>query len=77
MKKTLALIAIVAAMNSYAQGTWAPYASVLRLAVGDPHDAFAWQSVLEPHILANVGVARSAVHDRGTAKKNCPGYVFF
>ena len=28
MKKTLALIAIVAAMNSYAQGTWAPYASV-------------------------------------------------
>ena len=28
MKKTLALVAIVAAMNSYAQGTWAPYASV-------------------------------------------------
>jgi len=28
MKKTLALIAIVATMNSYAQGTWAPYASV-------------------------------------------------
>lgn len=28
MKKTLALVAIVAAMNSYAQGNWAPYASV-------------------------------------------------
>ena len=28
MKKTLALVAIFAAMNSYAQGTWAPYASV-------------------------------------------------
>ncbi len=28
MKKTLALVAVVAAMNSYAQGTWAPYASV-------------------------------------------------
>ena len=28
MKKTLALVAIVAAINSYAQGTWAPYASV-------------------------------------------------
>ena len=28
MKNTLALIAIVATMNSYAQGTWAPYASV-------------------------------------------------
>jgi len=28
MKKTLALIAIVTTMNSYAQGTWAPYASV-------------------------------------------------
>jgi hypothetical protein len=28
MKKTLALVAIVAAMSSYAQGTWAPYASV-------------------------------------------------
>ena len=28
MKKTLALIAIVATMNSYAQGTWAPYTSV-------------------------------------------------
>ena len=28
MKKTLALMAIVATMNSYAQGTWAPYASV-------------------------------------------------
>jgi len=28
MKKTLALVAVIAAMNSYAQGTWAPYASV-------------------------------------------------
>ena len=28
MKKTLALVAVVAAMNSFAQGTWAPYASV-------------------------------------------------
>ena len=28
MKKTLALVAIVAAINSYAQGNWAPYASV-------------------------------------------------
>ena len=61
MKKTLALVAIVAAMNSYAQGTWAPYASVEEnIHIGDVRPSYNYANLSTP--AGNAGMRMGAFY---------------
>lgn len=61
MKKTLAFVAIVAAMNSYAQGTWAPYASVEEnIHISDVRPSYNYINLSTP--AANAGMRLGAFY---------------
>ena len=66
IKNSLALVAVVAAMNSYAQGTWAPYASVEEnIHIGDVRPSYNYANLSTP--AGNAGMRLGAFYTHNSA----------
>lgn len=76
MKKNLALVAIVAAMNSYAQGNWAPYVSFEEnIHFSDVSPSYNYLNLSVPAANSGIRVGAHYVHDNQLSAELTLGVV--